>query len=1011
MSKFIWAFSLYFLSLPCFAIQFLDGKSFIYDIGQDSALIQGSFNAYQTMYRLRVNKTNYVGKVVGLSTGGRQSWSSVFTEPSTGLEIERRVYVPKTNHFARFMEIIRNPTDSEQIANIEIFGTLGSGNNTQLIDNQSTFLITTDNRSDSQAPILLHYHSQVGNTIKATHQLDNGQLSWTYPAITIPAQATVRIIYFVAQASDTKSVYEAANFIFNNPTALYESLGTLAVTQIINFKPTNPIASQDFSAVTFLNLNEVRIGTLTTEDNFSHARATTPADAYAVNLEAGKAVTIEMAAFFNAYVYLFADVNGKQIVASNDDSGIHTQNAAFTFTPETSGTYYIETTAHNPNERGQYSLVVNEGATNFAPEAYPFEVTMAQLTAPATVNFIDFSVDTDGEITERCWQFGDGSSRSCGNFAEVSHTYNQPGHYSVTLTLKDNNNAWSTYSEEIKVAATDDAVILPVSNSVTGELASSDTKSLTRSSAYTDRYLINTVTIGEELVIDMHSSAFDSYLYLYDQYHRLLRKDDNSGTDNDARLRYMPTNTEPLLVEATSFNDNQLGSYTLSLNKAINASKMDLPLEAISSASQPLQTLFIARLPENFKPTLLTWDFGDGQVKSGTSDATASHIYAMAGNYNVSLTVLNAQGEKMTGNQSFYISRTVNPPFAKFRATPLYGEIPLRVFFTNESVTNLAGDSMRYVWQFGNGELSTDTNPAYTFTQEGMYNVILQAYSNTVHQSASYSIPIAIINRETAKIPVINTARERPQIIMAGFDPILVDLSDTDVKLFAIVRPGQQAIKTVQVTRNDTDFQLVMQHTATYANGDQRYEAVYTFEKGIFPVISYDYLLGDSSGQLKIQAIDQSGQFHSFPNLEIGENPVLTTLPTSLQIESVRQMGIHRRQPQVLAAGFDPALVDIQDTEFQVKAIVRAGLYPIKSVTLKQNQGMFSLLMHRVEILPNGDQLYAATYTYSEGFLPKGTFGSLFGGKTLEQMVVEVIDRQGQSHRFPELKVGNYPKQ
>jgi len=325
-------------------------------------------------------------------------------------------------------------------------------------------------------------------------------------------------------------------------------------------------------------------------------------------------------------------------------------------------------------------------------------------------------------------------------------------------------------------------------------------------------------------------------------------------------------------------------------------------------------------------------------------------------------------------------------------------------------VTGLADDSLSYVWQFGNGEISTDTHPAYNFTQEGMYNVILQAYSNSIHQSASYSIPITIIDRETAKIPVIGKGRTRPQVIMAGFDPILVDVLDTDVKLFAIVRPGDQSLKTVQVTRNNTDFRLVMQHVATYANGDQHYETVYIFEKGIFPVTTYDYLLGDAPGQLKIQAIDQAGQFHSFPNLEIGQNPTVTTLPTALQIEPIRQVGIHRRQPQVLAAGFDPALIDVQDTEFQIKAIVRTGLYPIKSVTIKQNQGAFRLPMNLAEILPNGDQLYVVTYTYSEGLLAKGTFGSLFGGQAQEQMIIEVIDQGQQKHNFPELKIGNYPK-
>ncbi|MEZ5671490.1 MAG: hypothetical protein R3E08_03575 [Thiotrichaceae bacterium] len=127
MNRFVWL-SLYIflwaISTSSNAIQLIDNKSFIYDIAKNGALLQGTSTT--TMYQLRVNGTNYVGDI-GLSTQGRGVSTSFFTEPRSGLQIKRRIYVPKMQNFARYFEIIKNPTDKDITVDIEIFGTLGSG--------------------------------------------------------------------------------------------------------------------------------------------------------------------------------------------------------------------------------------------------------------------------------------------------------------------------------------------------------------------------------------------------------------------------------------------------------------------------------------------------------------------------------------------------------------------------------------------------------------------------------------------------------------------------------------------------------------------------------------------------------------------------------------------------------------------------------------------------------------------------------------------------------------------
>ncbi|OQW93292.1 MAG: hypothetical protein BWK79_11880, partial [Beggiatoa sp. IS2] len=454
------------------------------------------------------------------------------------------------------------------------------------------------------------------------------------------------------------------------------------------------------------------------------------------------------------------------------------------------------------------------GATNHPPNAYHFEFTAEEsgLIAPATVTFTDFSEDPEGQITERCWQFGDGSPAVCSTESDhktVTHVYEQAGHYSVGLTVRDDLNSYAYANEQVSISATPSGVILPVSNTVTAELGAPPmAHSQTRANAFAHRYLV-TVTAGQELVIDMRSDEFDSYLYLYDQYNRLLRQDDNSGGGQNARLRYTPVHSGDFLIEATSFQDGTTGNYSLTLELADKNTPVIATIEASTFLDNPLDNLFIARLPESFQATFYSWSFGDGSRTVSTDEAVVAHTFPRKGQFTVTVTAVNASNREANGSQPFAINSEVHAPETRFRVSPLFGEKPLRVFFANESTSRLTGDELNYVWQFGDGEISTDKDPAHTFTREGTYHVVLQAFSSLTQQSASFSMPVTVIDRSSANIPVTGMTRFRPQVLMAGFDPMLVDLLDTDMKVFAVVRPGSAPLQTVRAIQNGSDFALI----------------------------------------------------------------------------------------------------------------------------------------------------------------------------------------------------------
>ncbi|MDM8566093.1 PKD domain-containing protein [Candidatus Halobeggiatoa sp. HSG11] len=993
------AIILLLLSSSTYAMQLFDGKSFIYDIGSNGVLQHGTLNAYDNMYHLRINGANYVGDIAGISPNGRKVRLEVFTEPGSGLEIKRNIYVSKTKNFARYTEILTNPTNTDVSVEVEVYGNLGASTEAAA---QTNFLITeADNK-----PTLLHYHSQVNNPFTATYTLNNNLLSWKYPIVKVPAKQSVRLIYFVAQTKDVATAHQVATQIYGNPTFIYDTISTSVQEKILNFQPSQALphdeSGEDFSAAPFLNVDELRTGILDKTDNWSLQRVATPADAYALNLETDETVTIRMSASFNSYLHLFADVSGQELLATNDDKELNTTNAEIVFTAEVAGTYYIEATTYDRTELGNYSLEILANSINRPPRIYPFKLVAEQFIIPATIIFTDLSQDLDGEITERCWQFGDGTQVTCTTENTITHTFSQVGHYSVGLTVSDDKGAYAYHNEPISIGAVPEGIVLRESNTVSGDLATSDQYSQTRSGALADRYRITSVIAGQELLINMTSDDFDSYLYLYDQFNRLL----NQG---DKTLRYTPMHDGDLLLEATSLEDMSAGKYDLTLEFAKET--IDLPV-SIDIVTQPeLQRLFIARLPESFKATFIRWDFGDNSKEVGTDKSIVSYTYSSLGKFIVSLTAFNAEGQQLTGQQAFNVQNETVLPQARFRVSPMFGEKPLQVFFSNESFST--ADDLKYKWDFGDGKVSTSINPSHKFTQGGTYHVTLQAYSKSVN--ASYTVPITVIDRANVTIPVTGIVRELPQVLMAGFDPMLIDLLDTNVKIFAIVRPGRTPLQTVSfgggsgsITEN---FGLVMQHVATYANGDQRYETVFTFEQGSYPVVTIDNIFEN----FKIRATDQAGQFHIYPNLEIGSYPLEQVAPKSLNIEPLHQAGVRRRQPQVLAVGFDPALVhksnptliDGSDSQFMFKAIVREGLFAIQTVILQQDE--LSWPMSLLETLPNGDKLYAVNYTYPSNSLAKGTLDNLIGVKP-EQFSVVVTDKDSQTHRFPELKVGNFPQ-
>jgi len=121
------------------------------------------------------------------------------------------------------------------------------------------------------------------------------------------------------------------------------------------------------------------------------------------------------------------------------------------------------------------------------------------------------------------------------------------------------------------------------------------------------------------------------------------------------------------------------------------------------------------------------WDFGDGNTVNATNNNPQTHTYATPGNYNVTLRVVTSSGCQSV---LFSLPVTINvSPVAGFDFPTVC--LPTGAQFTNTStISDGSGALITYVWNFGDGNSSTQSTPIHVYAGAGPYTVTLTATSN-----------------------------------------------------------------------------------------------------------------------------------------------------------------------------------------------------------------------------------------------------------------------------------------
>ena len=299
-------------------------------------------------------------------------------------------------------------------------------------------------------------------------------------------------------------------------------------------------------------------------------------------------------------------------------------------------------------------------------------------TAPLTVQFTDNSTNNP---TLWSWDFGDGSVVTGSNQQNPVHTYNEPGVYTVYLTVF--NSAGESLTPATGVIT---VVLTPVAN-FTAEPVSGTAPLLVQFTDTSD----GSPTRWFWRFGDGTTSREKNPYHLYEKpglYTVVLTVYNRFGSDTTIRKDMIEVRSVPV------------ASFTA--NRTSGTSPLSVKFTDTSSGS----------------PTSWSWKFGD----SGSSmQQNPVYVFENTGTYSVQLIVSNGDGTSTETKHGYIVVGDIMRADFDFTTSNPENTAPLTVAFMDRS----SGRPDTYTWKFGDGYMGTGRNPIHTYTRPGTYDITL----------------------------------------------------------------------------------------------------------------------------------------------------------------------------------------------------------------------------------------------------------------------------------------------
>jgi len=323
-----------------------------------------------------------------------------------------------------------------------------------------------------------------------------------------------------------------------------------------------------------------------------------------------------------------------------------------------------------------------------APPIASFTASPTSGTEPLTVTFTDQSTSQQG-IVSWFWTFGDAST---SDQRDPSHTYNQQGNYTVSLTVREADSDSDTETKTAYVSVGD-----------TGPTAAFSANPRNGSEPLTAGFVDE--SISYDGIVSWHWSFGDGH----------------TSRDRNATHTYVQQGTYTVGLNITEGDGDGDTETKTGLIVVTDVDPTADFLGVPRSGPEPLNVSFTVLSTSYDGIVSWFWSFGDGY---SSEERNPTHRYAQDGNYTVSVTVREADGDSCTGTEPAYIVVAPGPkPTANFFSSPGGGQEPLTVVFADQSIS--VEGLVSWCWSFGDGWTSTEKDPTHTYVQDGTYTVSL----------------------------------------------------------------------------------------------------------------------------------------------------------------------------------------------------------------------------------------------------------------------------------------------
>ena len=232
------------LPVVALPLNLFDGSGFRWDVQRNGTIADGTNDAYDTGLSLIVAGSFFPQFAEALTEDGARELS-VGPAPAGGLLVRRKIFVPSDDAFARYLEILENPSATPATVVVEIRSNLGSDGGTvgvstssgdALLDASDDFVITDDGDGFGD-PTMVHVFAgpnAAEDPLNAARSGDN--LAYSF-LVTVPASGRAIVMHFAAQTTNrTVAAATAARLLRLQGRAL-AGLSVDERQDIVNFFP------------------------------------------------------------------------------------------------------------------------------------------------------------------------------------------------------------------------------------------------------------------------------------------------------------------------------------------------------------------------------------------------------------------------------------------------------------------------------------------------------------------------------------------------------------------------------------------------------------------------------------------------------------------------------------------------------------------------------------------------------------------------------------------------------